>query len=118
MLLQVNGITLHDSDHYEAVDVLKSSGNDITMVVGREIIVPRKTEEDEEDEEEEEEREEQIEVKTELCRMTEHCRFVNSVECVKVRKHKNQLTTGVRFDPGVGDLKFSKDLISTLRFSY
>lgn len=50
---QVNGITLHDSDHYEAVDVLKSSGNDITMVVGREFIITRKTEDDEEEEEEE-----------------------------------------------------------------
>ncbi|XP_052763197.1 protein scribble homolog isoform X7 [Mya arenaria] len=57
-LLSVNGVTLHDSDHYEAVDVLKSSGNDITMVVGRESIVPKKSEVEEEEEEEEEETEE------------------------------------------------------------
>ena len=59
-MLQVNGIVLHDSDHYEAVDVLKGSGNDITMVVGRETIITRKTEDDEE--EDEEVTEEQIQV--------------------------------------------------------
>lgn len=61
---QVNGIVLHDSDHYEAVDVLKGSGNDITMVVGREMIVVRRTDDDEEDEEEETEevKEEQVQV--------------------------------------------------------
>jgi len=52
-LPQVNGITLHDSDHYEAVDVLKSSGNDIEMVVGRETIVQKKSEDEEEEENEE-----------------------------------------------------------------
>lgn len=57
MLSQVNGITLHDSDHYEAVDVLKGSGNDITMVVGREVIVPCKVDEEEDEEKEEEEAE-------------------------------------------------------------
>ena len=46
----MNGITLHESDHYEAVDVLKSSGNNITMVVGREVIVEREPEEEEEEE--------------------------------------------------------------------
>ncbi|XP_053382330.1 protein scribble homolog isoform X4 [Mercenaria mercenaria] len=50
-LMSVNGIVLHDSDHYEAVDVLKSSGNDITMVVGRETIVIRKAEDEEEEDE-------------------------------------------------------------------
>ncbi|XP_060558342.1 protein scribble homolog, partial [Ruditapes philippinarum] len=51
-LMSVNGIVLNDSDHYEAVDVLKGSGNDITMVVGRETIITRKTEDDEEEDEE------------------------------------------------------------------
>ncbi|KAJ8321664.1 hypothetical protein KUTeg_000135 [Tegillarca granosa] len=39
-LLEVNGISLREADHYDAVDVLKASGNDITMVLGRERIVP------------------------------------------------------------------------------
>ena len=33
---QVNGCALLDADHYDAVDVLKTSGNDIVMVLGRE----------------------------------------------------------------------------------
>ncbi|XP_052234956.1 protein scribble homolog isoform X4 [Dreissena polymorpha] len=57
-LLSVNGITLHDSDHYEAVDVLKGSGQDITMVVGREVLVARKPDNEEEEVEAEEEKEE------------------------------------------------------------
>ncbi|PVD32583.1 hypothetical protein C0Q70_08025 [Pomacea canaliculata] len=35
-LLKVNSSSLVGADHYFAVDVLKNSGNDITMVVGRE----------------------------------------------------------------------------------
>jgi len=54
LYLQVNGVTLHKSDHYEAVNVLKSSGNDITMVVGREVVVQRKVDEEEEGEVQEE----------------------------------------------------------------
>ena len=50
----MNGITLYDSDHYEAVDVLKGSGNNITMVVGREVIVEREPDDDQEEGEEEE----------------------------------------------------------------
>ncbi|XP_060556221.1 protein scribble homolog [Ruditapes philippinarum] len=63
-LMSVNGIVLNDSDHYEAVDVLKGSGNDITMVVGRETIITRKTEDDEE--EDEEVTEEQIQVQEDV----------------------------------------------------
>ncbi|XP_046565482.1 protein scribble homolog isoform X11 [Haliotis rubra] len=39
-LISVNGQDLKDADHYDAVNVLKSSGNDIIMVVGRERLVP------------------------------------------------------------------------------
>ncbi|XP_059150020.1 protein scribble homolog isoform X4 [Physella acuta] len=38
-LLKVNDADLVNADHYEAVNVLKSSGNDITMVVAREKLV-------------------------------------------------------------------------------
>ncbi|KAK7489162.1 hypothetical protein BaRGS_00019540, partial [Batillaria attramentaria] len=38
-LLKVNESSLVDADHYFAVDVLKNSGNDITMVVGREKVL-------------------------------------------------------------------------------
>ncbi|CAC5374967.1 SCRIB [Mytilus coruscus] len=51
-LLSVNGVNLIDADHYDAVDVLKSSGNNITMVLGREKIVEPKEEEPKEEEEE------------------------------------------------------------------
>ena len=37
---QVNNDSLVDADHYFAVDVLKNSGNNITMVVAREKLVP------------------------------------------------------------------------------
>ena len=39
-LPQVNNDSLVDADHYFAVDVLKNSGNNITMVVAREKLVP------------------------------------------------------------------------------
>ncbi|XP_076438014.1 protein scribble homolog isoform X5 [Babylonia areolata] len=39
-LLKVNDKSLVDADHYFAVDVLKNSGNDITMVIAREKPVP------------------------------------------------------------------------------
>ncbi|XP_063407084.1 protein scribble homolog isoform X8 [Mytilus trossulus] len=51
-LLSVNGVNLIDADHYDAVDVLKSSGNNITMVLGREKLVEPKEEEPKEEEEE------------------------------------------------------------------
>ncbi|CAL1532219.1 unnamed protein product [Lymnaea stagnalis] len=38
-LLKVNDENLVDADHYTAVNVLKNSGNDITMVVAREKLV-------------------------------------------------------------------------------
>ncbi|GFS11251.1 protein lap4 [Elysia marginata] len=38
-LLKVNESSLVGADHYEAVNVLKNSGNDITMVVAREKLV-------------------------------------------------------------------------------
>ncbi|KAH9491965.1 hypothetical protein Btru_026900 [Bulinus truncatus] len=38
-LLKVNNESLIDADHYTAVNVLKNSGNDITMVVAREKLV-------------------------------------------------------------------------------
>uniref|UniRef100_A0A2C9LYT1 PDZ domain-containing protein n=1 Tax=Biomphalaria glabrata TaxID=6526 RepID=A0A2C9LYT1_BIOGL len=38
-LLKVNSNSLVDADHYTAVNVLKNSGNDITMVVAREKLV-------------------------------------------------------------------------------
>ncbi|KAK3780634.1 hypothetical protein RRG08_044858 [Elysia crispata] len=38
-LLKVNDSSLVGADHYEAVNVLKNSGNDITMVVAREKLV-------------------------------------------------------------------------------
>lgn len=37
-------MNLIDADHYDAVDVLKSSGNNITMVLGREKLVEPKEE--------------------------------------------------------------------------
>ncbi|CAG2189762.1 SCRIB [Mytilus edulis] len=49
---EVNGVNLIDADHYDAVDVLKSSGNNITMVLGREKLVEPKEEEPKEEEEE------------------------------------------------------------------
>ncbi|XP_050389394.1 protein scribble homolog isoform X6 [Patella vulgata] len=39
-LISVNGVSLVEADHYEAVNVLKNSGNDITMVIGREVVLP------------------------------------------------------------------------------
>ena len=39
-VLQVNNDSLVDADHYFAVDVLKNSGNNITMVVAREKLLP------------------------------------------------------------------------------
>ena len=50
-LVSVNGVNLIDADHYDAVDVLKSSGNNISMVLGREKIVEPKQEEPKEEEE-------------------------------------------------------------------
>lgn len=38
-MFQVNDADLVNADHYEAVNVLKSSGNDITMVVAREKLL-------------------------------------------------------------------------------
>ncbi|KAK3088695.1 hypothetical protein FSP39_022487 [Pinctada imbricata] len=35
-LISVNGTNLEGADHYDAVDILKTAGNDITMVLGRE----------------------------------------------------------------------------------
>uniref|UniRef100_A0A0L8GWG0 PDZ domain-containing protein n=1 Tax=Octopus bimaculoides TaxID=37653 RepID=A0A0L8GWG0_OCTBM len=40
-LISVNGFNLVDADHYEAVEVLKNSGYDITLVVAREKPVSR-----------------------------------------------------------------------------
>ena len=37
---QVNKDSLVEADHYFAVDVLKNSGNDITMVIAREKLIP------------------------------------------------------------------------------
>jgi hypothetical protein len=37
-LHQVNGDDLVGADHYDAVDVLKTAGNNIVMVLGREKI--------------------------------------------------------------------------------
>ncbi|OWF53429.1 Leucine-rich repeat-containing protein 1 [Mizuhopecten yessoensis] len=39
-LISVNGVNLVEADHYDAVDVLKTAGNDITMVLGREVEEP------------------------------------------------------------------------------
>ncbi|KAL5013626.1 hypothetical protein ScPMuIL_007896, partial [Solemya velum] len=39
-LISVNDVALLTADHYEAVNVLKQSGNDITMVLGRERVLP------------------------------------------------------------------------------
>uniref|UniRef100_A0A0B7BIX5 PDZ domain-containing protein n=1 Tax=Arion vulgaris TaxID=1028688 RepID=A0A0B7BIX5_9EUPU len=39
-LLKVNDESLVAADHYRAVDVLKNSGNEITMVVSREKLLP------------------------------------------------------------------------------
>ncbi|KAL8563271.1 hypothetical protein ACOMHN_058769 [Nucella lapillus] len=39
-LLKVNEASLVDADHYFAVNVLKNSGNDITMTIARERILP------------------------------------------------------------------------------
>jgi len=40
LYLQVNGVSLREADHYDAVDVLKTSGNDITMILGRKQVIP------------------------------------------------------------------------------
>ncbi|GAB1600140.1 protein scribble homolog [Argonauta hians] len=40
-LISVNGFNLVDADHYEAVEVLKNSGYDITLVVARQKSVSR-----------------------------------------------------------------------------
>nr|XP_034301923.1 protein scribble homolog isoform X21 [Crassostrea gigas] len=48
-LLSVNGESLVGADHYDAVDVLKTAGNNIVMVLGREKV--QKFEEEEEEEE-------------------------------------------------------------------
>ena len=37
--LQVNGHSLLDADHHQAVSVLRDAGNEVTMVVQRETIV-------------------------------------------------------------------------------
>nr|XP_022307234.1 protein scribble homolog isoform X23 [Crassostrea virginica] len=58
-LLSVNGESLVGADHYDAVDVLKTAGNNIVMVLGREKIA-KYQEEDQEDEVEEPEKEEEI----------------------------------------------------------
>ncbi|XP_069106996.1 protein scribble homolog isoform X4 [Argopecten irradians] len=39
-LISVNGVNLVEADHYDAVDVLKTAGNDITMVLSRELPPP------------------------------------------------------------------------------
>ncbi|XP_033726750.1 protein scribble homolog [Pecten maximus] len=39
-LISVNGVNLVEADHYDAVDVLKTAGNDITMVLSRELPDP------------------------------------------------------------------------------
>ncbi|XP_041361778.1 protein scribble homolog [Gigantopelta aegis] len=39
-LISVNGIKLTEADHYDAVNVLKSSGNQIEVIVGRERLIP------------------------------------------------------------------------------
>ncbi|XP_060069115.1 protein scribble homolog [Ylistrum balloti] len=39
-LISVNGVNLVEADHYDAVDVLKTAGNDITMVLSRELPLP------------------------------------------------------------------------------
>ncbi|XP_064597136.1 LOW QUALITY PROTEIN: protein scribble homolog [Liolophura sinensis] len=44
-LLAVNGIDLSHADHYEAVDVLKSAGNSINMIIGREKPIEKSPEE-------------------------------------------------------------------------
>ncbi len=41
-VLSVNGNTLVRADHHRAVEVLKRTGNVITMVVAREVILSRK----------------------------------------------------------------------------
>ncbi|XP_065942290.1 protein scribble homolog isoform X3 [Magallana gigas] len=46
-LLSVNGESLVGADHYDAVDVLKTAGNNIVMVLGREKV--QKFEEEEEE---------------------------------------------------------------------
>ncbi|XP_055996686.1 protein scribble homolog isoform X40 [Ostrea edulis] len=51
-LISVNGDNLLGADHYDAVDVLKTAGNNIVMVLGREKI-PKDDEEEEEPEKEE-----------------------------------------------------------------
>ncbi|XP_062590089.1 protein scribble homolog isoform X5 [Saccostrea cucullata] len=51
-LISVNGESLVNADHYDAVDVLKTAGNNIVMVLGREKI-PKEEEEEEEPEKEE-----------------------------------------------------------------
>lgn len=38
-LLQVNDQSLVGADHYDAVNVLKNSGDDITMVIARERLI-------------------------------------------------------------------------------
>ena len=40
-VLSVNGSTLVNADHHRAVEVLKKTGNVISMVVAREVILPR-----------------------------------------------------------------------------
>ena len=42
-VLSVNGNTLVHADHHRAVEVLKKTGNVITMVVARKVILPHRT---------------------------------------------------------------------------
>ena len=39
-ILAVNGMSMIGSDHYEAVELLKASGQTLDMVVGREALKP------------------------------------------------------------------------------
>ncbi|KAL4217947.1 Leucine-rich repeat-containing protein [Mactra antiquata] len=111
-LMSVNGITLHDSDHYEAVDVLKGSGNDITMVVAREVIITHKAEDDDDDDDNDE-NEQEVEDTTEEPKAQEDNRVQFKTEEIVEHAPAPSFAT-VTFEPEPGTDIYGEKVETTL----